>query len=213
MMGAAEHETLYREMWLAGIESCPAAVGNRRLTNNSFCARHHSYRSYHGWPGRGEHGVYINETFESVFECLAFYRWFRVPQRLQSLCMGSGASPIRDIEVLLDRSGYSVSLTVEELFHMMDTCLGSGTCSRDDLHRMRLAYNGISDFHEPTRAEIVCWGPVEDVLADSSLHGRLEADGGPRNGLLVLVDSGLFDPRNRSHIVAADRFLRRTSAV
>jgi hypothetical protein len=212
-MGTGEHEARYREMWLAGVESCPAAVGNRCLTNGSFCARHHSFRRYLGWSGGMEHGVFINETFESVLECLAYYRWFRVPQRLRALCAGSWTPPGRDVEELLDRSGYSVSLTVEELFHLMDACLGSGRCSPDDLHRMRLLYNGISDFHRPTRAEIVCWGPVEDVLADSSLHGRLEADGGPRNSLLVLVDSGLFDPRNRSHMVAADRFLRRTSAV
>jgi len=212
-MESRMYETRYRELWLAGVESCPAAAGNRSLTGSSFCARHHSFRMARGWPGARRHGVFINETFDSVMECLACYRWFRVPLRLRALRSGSGAPPDRNVEELLDRAGYSISLVVEELFGMLDECLGGGVCTGEDLERIRLAYNGIGDLRDPARAEIVCWGPVAEVLANSSLHDNLAAEGDRRSGLLVLVDSGLFDPANRSHMVAADRFLRRTSAV
>lgn len=212
-MRTLEHVSRYREMWLVGVASCPAAVGNRHLTNDSFCARHHAFRRHPGWSGAREHGVFINETFESVMECLAYYRWFRIPQRLRALRAGSGVPVSADIEELLDASGYSVSLTVEELFHMLDECLRSGSASPEDLQRMRQAYNGIGGFDEPTRAEIVCWGPVGEVLADSSLQGSLDRDGAPGQGLRALLDTGRFDPGNRRHILAADRFLRRTSAV
>jgi len=212
-MSVTKYEERYREMWESGVSSCPAAAGHRQLTDGSFCARHHSFRSRCGRQGWSDHGVYINETFDSVLECISYYRWFRVPHRLRALCSGSGLVNSTDIEALLDRAGYSVSLTVEELFHMIDHSLETGCCSRDDLHRMRLAYNGISGFREPLRAEIVCWGPVEEVLADSSMHDRMTEDGSTRGGLMVLVDSGLFDPGNSSHIMAADRFLRMTSAV
>lgn len=212
-MSGTSYEERYRGMWESGVSSCPAAAGHRQLTDGSFCARHHSFRSSSGRSGWSDHGVYINETFDSAMECLSYYRWFRVPHRLRALCSGSGLANCTDIEELLNSSGYSVSLTVEELFHMMDHCLDTGHCSREDLHRMRLAYNGITGFREPLRAEIVCWGPVEEVLADSSMHDRMTEDGIARGSLLILVESGLFDPGNRSHIMAADRFLRMTSAV
>ncbi|GEM_PF-6950656 len=213
MKKSREYEDYYRGLWLSGTGSWPAASGFRKLQDNQFCARHHTARRTGSGFGGSEHGVFINEVFESVFECLAYYRWFRIPERLKDICMTRGTDSSGDIEILLDGAGYSASLIAEELFAMIDEYLEKGVCTEQDLHAVRMAYNGLSGFDDPIVSTIASWGPVEMVLADESMLTAVKEPGKVSFPLLLLVDSGLFNPNDRAHIRAADHFLRMTSAV
>lgn len=207
------YERFYQELWLSGAVRWPAAAGSRVLESQRFCSRHHTFRRNATGFGGSDHGLYVNQMFESVFECLACYRWFRIPERLLEICRDGWPEASRDIEALLDRAGYSASLIAEELFGMIDQCLESGVCTDHDLHAIRLAYNGLSGFDDPVVSRITSWGTVEDVLADESIRPVGTTPDRKPSGLLLLVESGLFDPGDRGHLRAAHQFLRMTSAV
>ena len=102
---------------------------------------------------------YTDEIWNSVFDCLACYRWYIIPDRLRK---ASGLLEETDIEILLNAAGYSKSLIAEELFYMLDGCLKAGRCSEVDLERIRIAYNGLSGFHDCSTCRIVKWGPVDN---------------------------------------------------
>ena len=102
---------------------------------------------------------YTDEMFDSPFDCLACYRWFAIPEKLREV---SGLLEETDLELLLNSAGYSTSLIAEELFCMIDICLESGNCSENDLHRIRLAYNGLSGFQDSIVHRIAQWGNVSN---------------------------------------------------
>ncbi len=203
----------FREMWERGERPDPARCASGEPGPGAFCARHLSYvRSGLGFGGR-EHTVFVNETFGSSMECLAFYRWMRVPWRLAEAADITGPAAGLPLERLLDATEYSTALVAEELMSMMDECLGRGSCTRDELAAMRQAYNNMSGFHQRCWCEIVCWGPIGEVLSDNSLLEVMKEEPGATDGLRVLVETGLFDPADRAHLRVAGRFLRMTSAV
>jgi len=101
---------------------------------------------------------YSDEIWDSIFDCLACYRWYIIPDRLRK---ASGLLEETDIEILLDAAGYSKSLIAEELFYMLDKCLKTGRCNEKDLERIRVAYNGLSGFQDCSVCRIVKWGPVD----------------------------------------------------
>lgn len=120
----------------------------------TFFVRHHSFvRS--DILEKNWYSEYTDEMFDSLFDCLACYRWYVIPERLRDV---SGLRDETDLELLLDRAGYSISLIAEELFCMIDTCLESGNCSEQDLHRIQLAYNGLSGFQDNFIRGIERWG-------------------------------------------------------
>jgi len=99
---------------------------------------------------------YTDEKYHSIFDCLACYRWYIIPQRLRK---AAGLPEETDIEVLLDSAGYATSLIAEELFSMLDICLESQRCSIKELDMIRQAYNGLSGFSDSLVLRIVKWGP------------------------------------------------------
>ncbi len=123
-----------------------------------FFVRHHSFARSDilekSWTSE-----YTDEMFDSPFECLAYFRWHVIPDKLREV---SGLWEEADLELLLDSAGYSTSLIAEELFCMIDICLESGRCSKKDLQRIRLAYNGLSGFQDDCVCRIAEWGNVSN---------------------------------------------------
>lgn len=162
----------YKNLW-ARMEDYHSVVSNKG-EGKAFTARHHLFSRSEilekNWVSE-----YTDEMYDSIFDCLACYRWYKIPERLQN---ASGLQDETDIEILLDSAGYSTSLIAEELFSMIDTCLESGSCSENDLHRIRLAYNGLSGFKDIFVCRIVKWGPVEnrckshtsEIIAGARVH-------------------------------------------
>ncbi len=120
----------------------------------AFFVRHHFFARADDLE-KSWYSEYTNEMYDSVFDCLACYRWYVIPEKLREV---SGFREETDLEHLLDSAGYSASLIAEELFCMIDTCLESGCCSEDDLHRIQLAYNGLSGYQDEFVSRIVQWG-------------------------------------------------------
>lgn len=98
---------------------------------------------------------YRNEMYQSVIECIACYRYFKIPQRLRN---ASGKLHLTEVEDLLNSVDYSTSMITEELFYMLDMCLEKGICTRTELERIRLAYNGLSGFNDTYVIRIARWG-------------------------------------------------------
>lgn len=144
----------YKDLWerMEGYDS----AGSDANMNKSFFVRHHS-AARSDILEKSWFSEYTDEMFDSPFDCLAFYRWYVIPIKLQEV---SGLHEETDLELLLDSAGYSTSLIAEELFCMIDTCLESGHCSENDLHRIRLAYNGLSGFQDDIIRSIAQWGDV-----------------------------------------------------
>ncbi|MEN8208864.1 MAG: hypothetical protein ABFR50_06405 [Candidatus Fermentibacteria bacterium] len=126
--------------------------------NAGFFVRHHSFArsdiQENSWFSE-----YTDEQYDSPFDCLAYYRWHVIPEKLRE---ASGLRDETDLELLLDNAGYSASLIAEELFCMIDACLESGNCSEEDLQRIRLAYNGLSGFQDDYVHRIAQWGSIAD---------------------------------------------------
>ncbi len=138
-------------------EGCSSVV-QKNCVNNGFFVRHHSFAR----PDSREKGwfsEYTDEKYNSAFDCLAYYRWYVIPEKLREV---SGLWEETDLELLLDNAGYSVSFIAEELFCMIDACLESGSCSEEDLDRIRLAYNGLSGFQDDFIQRIAQWGSTTD---------------------------------------------------
>ncbi|MCK5116221.1 MAG: hypothetical protein KAR44_06445 [Candidatus Aegiribacteria sp.] len=133
-------------------------------TKKGFFVRHHSFTRSDIFE-KSWFSEYTDEVFASPFDCLAFYRWYVIPEKLREV---SGLSKETDLELLLDRAGYSTSLIAEELFCMIDICLESGHCSKTDLHRIRLAYNGLTGFQDDYVRRIAQWGNVSNYAQNSS---------------------------------------------
>ena len=134
---------------------------------NGFSVRHHSFARSDNLE-KTWFSEYTDEIFDSPFECLAFYRWHVIPDKLREV---SGLWEETDLELLLDSAGYSTSLIAEELFCMIDNCLESGQCSESDLNRIRLAYNGLSGFQDDFVSRIAQWGNVSNHLHNPFLEG------------------------------------------
>lgn len=133
-----------------------------------FFVRHHSFvRS--DIKEKSRYYEYTDEMYDSLFDCLACYRWYVIPDRLREV---SRLFEENDLEILLDSSGYSTSLIAEELFCMIDNCLESGHCSEEDLHRIRMAYNGLSGFQDDVVCRIAQWGNA--VLEGDPVVSRIQ---------------------------------------
>jgi hypothetical protein len=155
----------YRSLWIkmpangSIVTSTPAGKGK------VFFARHHSF-SRSDISSSTLSSECSDEMFDSVFDCLAYYRWYVIPRRLREV---SGLPEETDIERLLDGSGYTTSLIAEELFKMIDICLETGQCTESDLDRIKVAYNGLSGFQDYQISRIQQWGSIE------SEYGRTDS--------------------------------------
>lgn len=136
----------YKKLW-TGMADYGSVISSSP-EGREFLVRHHSFfRS--DIKEKSRYHEYTDEMYDSLYDFLACYRWYVIPGRLREV---SGLSDETDLEILLDSSGYSASLIAEELFCMIDDCLESGHCSEKELHRIRLAYNGLSGFQD----DVVC---------------------------------------------------------
>jgi len=136
-----------------------------------FFARHFQFTGSESQKNSRYTG-YSDDMYDSVFDCLACYRWYIIPDRLRRV---SGLVHEIKIEKLLDAVGYSTSLIAEELFLMIDICLESGRCSGKDLQKIRLAFNGLSGFQDPYVCSIVQWGLFRNKGKFSSI-GNIDID-------------------------------------
>ncbi len=148
----------YKDLWerMEGYDP----VISKESTNNSFFVRHHS-AARSDILEKSWFSEYTDEMYDSVSDCLACFRWYVIPERLREV---SGLLEETDLEILLDNAGYSASLIAEELFSMIDKCLESGSCSDNDLHRIRLAYNGLSGYQDDIVRRIAQWGPHYGIM-------------------------------------------------
>ena len=144
-----------------------------------FFVRHHSF-ARSDILEKNWYSEYTDEMYDSSFDCLACYRWYVIPERLREV---SGLREETDLELLLDSAGYTASLIAEELFCMIDMCLESGCCSEKDLHRIQLAYNGLSGFQDAFVCRIAQWGTNRGIkYPDRNLAGIIDsAMSGVRN--------------------------------
>ncbi|NOQ23685.1 MAG: hypothetical protein GQ565_13695 [Candidatus Aegiribacteria sp.] len=148
----------YRGFWerQEGYDSAVSEDGMKK----GFFVRHHSF-ARSDIQEKSWFSEYTDEMYDSVLDCLAYYRWYIIPGKLRE---ASGLREETDLELLLDSAGYSASLIAEELFCMIDKCLESGCCSENDLHRIRLAYNGLSGFKDTFVCRIVQWGDITNHI-------------------------------------------------
>ncbi len=146
----------YRGFWERQ-ESYDFEVPEDSMTNGFF-VRHHSF-ARSDILEKSWFSEYTDEKYDSAFDCLAYYRWYVIPEKIREV---SGLWEETDLELLLDSAGYSTSLIAEELFRMIDVCLESGKCREEDLHRIRLAYNGLSGFQDDFIHRIAQWGSITD---------------------------------------------------
>lgn len=119
-----------------------------------FVVRHHSFAKGSP-PGNDGISSYSEHLFRSPVECLVNLRDVVIPEMLRE---ASGLHEEADLEVLLDGSGYSVSLVAEELIAMIDECIDSKSCRPRNLERIKRAYNGLSGFDAPMVRRITGWG-------------------------------------------------------
>ncbi len=146
----------YRNLWVQkeDYHSVVSAEGEGKV----FISRHHLFSRSEALD-KNWFSEYTDEMYDSTLDCLACYRWYIIPERLRE---ASGLREETDLETLLDSVGYSTSLIAEELFSMIDACLESGSCSEDDLSRVRLAYNGLSGFQDIFVCRIAQWGSIKN---------------------------------------------------
>lgn len=120
----------------------------------TFVVRHHSFTRRD--PSGNEGGSTFSEhVFRSPLECLVNLRDVVIPEMLRE---ASGLRGEADLEVLLDGSGYSVSLVAEELLSMIGECIDSNAFNSRSLERIRRVYNGLSGFNAPVVRRIARWG-------------------------------------------------------
>ncbi|MFO8184498.1 MAG: hypothetical protein R6U39_10025 [Candidatus Aegiribacteria sp.] len=91
-------------------------------------------------------GSYSQHVFQTPLEWLVNLRDVVLPEILRE---ASGLRGETDLELLLDGSGYSVSLVAEELISMIDECIESKSFDSHSLEMIRRAYNGLSGFDGP----------------------------------------------------------------
>lgn len=120
----------------------------------AFVVRHHRYAKG-GPPENDGISSYSEHVFRSPLECLDNLRRMMIPEILRE---ASGLAEEADLEVLLDGSGYSVSLVAEELLSMIDECIDSNSCRPRNLDRIKRAYNGLSGFDARVVRRISGWG-------------------------------------------------------
>lgn len=142
----------YRNLWIGMADY--GSVVSSSPEGKAFFTRHHSFAKSDILE-KSWYSEYTYEMYDSIFDCLACYRWYVIPEKLREV---SGLWEETDLELLLDSAGYSASLIAEELFCMIDKCLESGCCSGNDLNRIRQAYNGLSGFQDDFVSRIVQWG-------------------------------------------------------
>ncbi len=147
-----EYVNHYRRLWER--QGDYSSVIAEDSSEKGFFVRRHSF-TRSDILEKSWFSEYTDEAFASPFDCLACYRWYVIPEKLREV---SGLWDEADLELLLDSAGYSTSLIAEELFCMIDICLESGHCSENDLHRIRLAYNGLSGFQDDYIRRIAQWG-------------------------------------------------------
>ncbi len=155
----------YRGLWER--QDAYDSAGSDANMNKSFFVRHHSF-ARSDILEKSWFSEYTDEMFDSPFDCLAYYRWRVIPDKLREV---SGLREETDLEILLDSAGYSTSLIAEELFCMIDICLESGHCNENDLHRIRLAYNGLSGFQDNIILRIAQWGDVSKQVRNPFKEG------------------------------------------
>ena len=158
----------YRNLWKQG-ETYGEVVSRDGFSVGFHARQHHFARSEA--LGKNWFSEYTEEKYDSVIECLACYRWFIIPDRLKQ---ASGRYDLTSIDELLDLAGYSTSLIAEELFYMIDSCLESGVCLKNDLEMIRCAYNGLSGFEDLFINRITDWGPVGSDRSDIAVQPETE---------------------------------------
>lgn len=105
-------------------------------------------------PEYGMMNRYSDPEHGSQREFLANLRDVVIPEMLREV---SGLRGETDLEVLLDGSGYSVSLVAEELIFMIDECIESKSFDSSDLDRIKQAYNGLSGFNATVIGRTTGW--------------------------------------------------------
>ena len=122
------------------------------------------------YPEYGRMQRHSEQRCGSPLEFLADLRDVVIPEMLRE---ASGLSGETDLEVLLDGSGYSVSLVAEELIFMIDECIESKNFDSGSLDRIKQAYNGLSGFNASSVGRTTGWdGMPMRVMNTPETHFR-----------------------------------------
>lgn len=131
-----------------------------RSDSCGFFIRHHEMAC--GSSNDSTMEIRSRENFASALDCLADLRERRIPSLLRE---ATGLHRERDMERLLDSCSYPVAFVAEELLGMIEDCFTTGTCSPEDLRKMREVYNALSSFHEGPSRRISSWGHLSSSVS------------------------------------------------